>query len=238
MNAHGQVPFRRQPQLTYDHLFLLREILPAHDALCVEEGARMREFLAGEPACLILGDNIFYGMGLSLALQAAAARKDGATIFAVTLVPVLCTLLVRGPFRPESENWLMQSLLKVYDPALDWALALQPAAKSLTLTHRRDDFRAAPHSVNAMRAQGKEFFAKWNEELAAIKNAFCTSAESSPRWNFRGWAPCNSRSSGSSSGSMPKGCSRPRGNGRSPAIHSASASSRRPPEPRCAMCCT
>ncbi|PCI01702.1 MAG: ferredoxin--NADP(+) reductase [Alphaproteobacteria bacterium] len=37
------------------------------------------------------------------------------------------------------------------DSALDWALNLQPLAKSLTLVHRRDDFRAAPDSVNKMR---------------------------------------------------------------------------------------
>jgi thioredoxin reductase (NADPH) len=37
------------------------------------------------------------------------------------------------------------------DSALDWTLNLQPVAKRLTLVHRRDDFRAAPHSVNAMR---------------------------------------------------------------------------------------
>jgi thioredoxin reductase (NADPH) len=37
------------------------------------------------------------------------------------------------------------------DSALDWTLNLQPIAKHLTLVHRRDDFRAAPHSVNAMR---------------------------------------------------------------------------------------
>ncbi len=44
------------------------------------------------------------------------------------------------------------------DSALDWTLNLQPVAKSLTLIHRRDDFRAAPHSVEKMRnlvAEGK-----------------------------------------------------------------------------------
>lgn len=46
----------------------------------------------------------------------------GATLLAVTIVPALCTLLVRGPFRPESENWLMKRLLRIYDPVLDWAL--------------------------------------------------------------------------------------------------------------------
>ena len=38
------------------------------------------------------------------------------------------------------------------DSALDWTLNLQPVAKSLTLLHRRDDFRGAPHSVEQMRA--------------------------------------------------------------------------------------
>jgi thioredoxin reductase (NADPH) len=37
------------------------------------------------------------------------------------------------------------------DSALDWTLNLQPLAKRVTLVHRRDAFRAAPHSVNAMR---------------------------------------------------------------------------------------
>ena len=38
------------------------------------------------------------------------------------------------------------------DSALDWTLNLQPIAKRVTLLHRRDDFRAAPHSVKKMRA--------------------------------------------------------------------------------------
>ena len=38
------------------------------------------------------------------------------------------------------------------DSALDWTLNLQPIARSLTLVHRRDAFRAAPDSVNKMKA--------------------------------------------------------------------------------------
>lgn len=38
------------------------------------------------------------------------------------------------------------------DSALDWTLNLQPIANRVTLMHRRDDFRAAPHSVEQMRA--------------------------------------------------------------------------------------
>ena len=38
------------------------------------------------------------------------------------------------------------------DSALDWTLNLHPVAAHVTLLHRRDDFRAAPDSVNKMRA--------------------------------------------------------------------------------------
>jgi thioredoxin reductase (NADPH) len=37
------------------------------------------------------------------------------------------------------------------DSALDWTLNLHPIARRVTLLHRRDDFRAAPHSVEQMR---------------------------------------------------------------------------------------
>lgn len=40
-----------------------------------------RDFLAGEPCCLILGDNIFYGGGLAEMLGRVAARREGATVF-------------------------------------------------------------------------------------------------------------------------------------------------------------
>jgi thioredoxin reductase (NADPH) len=38
------------------------------------------------------------------------------------------------------------------DSALDWTVNLQPIAKRLTLLHRRDAFRAAPHTVEKMRS--------------------------------------------------------------------------------------
>ena len=41
-----------------------------------------KEFIAGGPCCLVLGDNIFYGHDLVSVLRTAAARKDGATVFA------------------------------------------------------------------------------------------------------------------------------------------------------------
>ena len=40
------------------------------------------EFISGEPVCMILGDNLFYGHGLPGTLQRAAGLTDGAVVFA------------------------------------------------------------------------------------------------------------------------------------------------------------
>tara|TARA_R110002111_G_scaffold262694_1_gene340164 strand:- start:96562 stop:97446 length:885 start_codon:yes stop_codon:yes gene_type:complete len=39
------------------------------------------EFIGDDPVCLILGDNIFYGHGLTESLRAAFQRETGATVF-------------------------------------------------------------------------------------------------------------------------------------------------------------
>jgi glucose-1-phosphate thymidylyltransferase len=41
-----------------------------------------RDFVGGDRVALILGDNVFYGHGLSAELADATARVDGATVFA------------------------------------------------------------------------------------------------------------------------------------------------------------
>ncbi|MGC2579097.1 MAG: CusA/CzcA family heavy metal efflux RND transporter [Terrimicrobiaceae bacterium] len=46
----------------------------------------------------------------------------GATLLGMTLVPVLCTWLVRGPFHAENENIVMRFLMRLYRPALEFAL--------------------------------------------------------------------------------------------------------------------
>jgi len=40
-----------------------------------------RKFIDGQPSCLVLGDNIFYGHGLTETLRRADARTEGATVF-------------------------------------------------------------------------------------------------------------------------------------------------------------
>lgn len=39
------------------------------------------EFIGNDSVCLVLGDNIYYGQGLSKLLQSAAQRDNGATVF-------------------------------------------------------------------------------------------------------------------------------------------------------------
>ena len=51
----------------------------------------------------------------------------GATIIAVTLVPVLCSFLLGGRFHSEDENPVMRALHRIYRPALNWALAHRAA---------------------------------------------------------------------------------------------------------------
>jgi len=40
-----------------------------------------RDFVGGKPSCLVLGDNIFHGQGLTGLLRSADARSEGATVF-------------------------------------------------------------------------------------------------------------------------------------------------------------
>ena len=39
------------------------------------------EFIGDDSVCLVLGDNIYYGGGLSKMLQRAASKESGATVF-------------------------------------------------------------------------------------------------------------------------------------------------------------
>jgi Cu(I)/Ag(I) efflux system membrane protein CusA/SilA len=56
-----------------------------------------------------------------LALAKTAAMV-GATTIAVSLVPVLCTLLLRGRVHREEDNPVMRALQWIYRPVLGWAL--------------------------------------------------------------------------------------------------------------------
>jgi len=67
------------------------------------------------------------------------------------------------------------------DSALDWTLNLAPVASHLTLLHRRDQFRAAPDSVNKMMAlvgEGRIDFV-----LGQVSALEGRAAKSRPRWS-------------------------------------------------------
>ncbi|MCX8496090.1 MAG: CusA/CzcA family heavy metal efflux RND transporter [Akkermansiaceae bacterium] len=55
----------------------------------------------------------------------------GSTLLAVTLVPVLCSVLVRGPFHSEDKNIVMKFLLRLYEPTLNWALGHRKTVVSI-----------------------------------------------------------------------------------------------------------
>ena len=103
----------------------------------------------------------------------------GATLLAVTMVPALCSFLVRGPFHPEEQNWIMTRLLRIYNPALDWALShrrcvlgtaatLLSVALALVLGLPRPVARALdslglPRAAKMARGMGSEFMPALNE---------------------------------------------------------------------------
>jgi copper/silver efflux system protein len=80
-----------------------------------------------------------------------------STLVAVTLVPVLCTLLVRGKIHDENENWIMRHLLSIYLPILKWVLS----HRALTLIGAAILFVSA--LLIALTQMGREFMPPLNE---------------------------------------------------------------------------
>ena len=80
----------------------------------------------------------------------------GASIIAVTLVPVLCTFFLGGKMRAEVSNPIMNFLQRLYKPALLWALAHRLATISIALVL----FAGA---IFLLMGIGKEFMPPLNE---------------------------------------------------------------------------
>ncbi|MEM9694904.1 MAG: glucose-1-phosphate thymidylyltransferase RfbA, partial [Myxococcota bacterium] len=99
-----------------------------------------REFARGEPCALILGDNIFFGHGLTDALKRGAQTKHGATVFAygvrdperygvVELGPDQRALSIEEkPSAPKS-HWAVTGLYFYDGRASDFAAQLTPSSR-------------------------------------------------------------------------------------------------------------
>ena len=89
----------------------------------------------------------------------------GATLLAVTIVPVLCTLLVRGPFHSEERNIVMRFLLKLYDPVLDFALTHRKTVLGIAATILAGALALVPR-------MGTEFMPPLNEGSLLLMPSF------------------------------------------------------------------
>ena len=99
-----------------------------------------REFVGGESSCLILGDNIFYGHGLTESMQRAVERDRGATVFGYWVRdPERYGVaefdrddrvigLEEKPAKPKS-HWAVTGLYFYDARVCDYAAALKPSAR-------------------------------------------------------------------------------------------------------------
>ncbi len=99
-----------------------------------------RDFIDGQPSCLVLGDNIFYGHGLTEQLERATSRESGATVFGYWVrdperygvaefdAGGRVIGLEEKPARPRS-HWAVTGLYFYDAQVCDYAAALQPSAR-------------------------------------------------------------------------------------------------------------
>lgn len=99
------------------------------------------QFLAGSPAALVLGDNIFHGDGLGNLCRRAASRTDGATVFAyhvldperygvVSFDPATdrAISIEEKPLKPKSD-WAVTGLYFYDAEVVSIAKAVRPSAR-------------------------------------------------------------------------------------------------------------
>ncbi len=99
-----------------------------------------RSFVAGRRSCLVLGDNIFYGVGLTAHLKRAVQQSAGATIFGYRVsdpqrygvaefdAQGRVVGLEEKPERPKSQ-YAVTGLYFYDERACDFALQLRPSAR-------------------------------------------------------------------------------------------------------------
>ncbi len=98
------------------------------------------DWIDGAPCALVLGDNMIFGDHLSVMLQAAAARREGATVFAYQVrdperygvvsfdASGRAIEIVEKPSQPKS-NWAVTGLYFYDQHVTEYARALQPSAR-------------------------------------------------------------------------------------------------------------
>ena len=98
------------------------------------------DFVSGGPSCLVLGDNIFFGHGLSEVLQQARQRTSGSTVFAYQVADpqrygvvqfdkdMRALNIEEKPAEPKS-HWAVTGLYFYDEQVVDIAANLQPSAR-------------------------------------------------------------------------------------------------------------
>jgi len=98
------------------------------------------DFVAGGPSCLVLGDNIFFGHGLSEVLQNARQRRSGSTVFAYQVADperygvvqfddkMRALNIEEKPAAPKS-HWAVTGLYFYDEQVVDIAANIEPSAR-------------------------------------------------------------------------------------------------------------
>ena len=98
------------------------------------------DFVGSDSSCLVLGDNIFYGHGITDLFKSAAARKEGATVFAYHVQDperygvvefdkeMRAVSIEEKPTTPKS-NWAVTGLYFYDSDVVHIAADLRPSAR-------------------------------------------------------------------------------------------------------------